>query len=83
MQRAYQQAFTSLDLGRRQWKKLSDRGRHALVSCTNSSLKLAFSDGKHMPRGLRQCTAVRRGVANRALQQQATSQAELYLLMQV
>ena len=80
LRRGFIQAFTSIELGRRTWAKLSDDGKRALVSCTNSSLRLAYAEGAHWGT-LGSSGEVRRGVALRALRQQQVSQAELRPVM--
>ena len=80
LRRGFTQAFTSLELGRRTWARLSDDGKRALVSCTNSSLRLAYAEGAHWG-ALGRCGEVRRGVALRALRQQQAAQTELQPVM--
>ncbi|KAL1527153.1 hypothetical protein AB1Y20_015833 [Prymnesium parvum] len=75
LRRSFTQAFTSLELGRRRWAKLSEEGKRALSHCTNSHLKLHYAEGEPS------ASPVRRQLALRALQQQQRSQDEARALL--
>jgi hypothetical protein len=84
LRRSFQQAFTSIELCRRKWAALSEKGKRLLEDCTNACLRLAYAEAPTETHwgALGMWEEVRRGVANRALQQQRVSQEAVRSLLQ-
>lgn len=76
LRRVTDRTFTSLELGRRKWDKLSERGKLALTNFVNSRAKLGYAHGPHWG-PLSRCTELRHCVAISALRERHEAESEL------
>eukprot|EP00900_Chrysochromulina_parva_P026797 jgi/Chrpa1/8751/Chrysochromulina_OHIO_Genome00003535-RA len=84
LRRAVNHTFTTLDVARRKWNKLSSVGKEALTACANGQSRLGHAQGAHLTAALqrldstaargRSCSSMRRGVATYALRERRDAQ---------
>ena len=74
--RVVDRTFTSLELGRRKWDKLSEQGKLALQRLVNSRSKLGYAHGPSWG-ALSGCVSLRRGVAISALTERDEAAVEI------
>ena len=74
--RVVDRTFTSLELGRRKWDKLSEQGKLALQGLVNSRSKLGYAHGPSWG-ALSGCVSLRRGVAISALTERDEAVVEI------
>ena len=84
LRRAVNHTFTTLDVARRKWNKLSSVGKEALTACANGQSRLGHAQGAHLTAALqrldstaargRSYSSMRRGVATYALRERRDAQ---------
>ena len=84
LRRAVNHTFTTLDVARRKWSKLSSVGKEALTACANGQSRLGHAQGAHLSAALQRLdstaasrcsySSVRRGVAAYALRERRDAQ---------
>ena len=80
LRRSFKHGFTALDVHRRKWAAVTNTGRKALTCCVNSQSLLGHAESSNWPPAIR-ASAVRSGVAWRALREQRDAQTALWPVM--